>query len=461
MIFFRIVFYLSFTALFLFLLRREANYLYSIISKLKTGLIWIVLFSLLIFIDILSLDGMLNFRLVNFVFYLGLFWIGFKVAVLGWRQTTNIFLRPPLVYFHIFALVCLISSFFAPHIPDLPIDWSLQHAIRLQIFFMSVSILAHQKYINVISLKFTYILLAILSIRILLPLYEALLSDDIMPWSWFQISFNTHWFKWAFVSHWYTIEGYTKDHNSLGVMVNSYAFILSILFLILIKYLLARPNFYWRLVLPICFCGIILLQLRVQTAFLVIAIGLVFTLISKLKWVGLTILVIIVVGCFQFSLLNSQMFQTYLEDDTRFTIIFPSAVEGFFARPLFGYGYASGEYLYFQNYELPVRWQPTIREAHNTVLSIALNTGIAGLIPFIIGIFSVTSILFQFWMKSRFDALSTNLVILFVSSCVASLFLTDLFYIFDDTLLIRMYPFFIVLLMTQVKHNLLVSQEKK
>ena len=439
------------------------RFLVERLSEVSIGLIWIAFFSSLLFIDILPFDTTISFRIVNSVFYLGAFWTLYKASQLGWQQSIGVFFAPPLMYFNIFGLVCLISSFWSPELSDFPIDWSMQHAIRILIFFLSISMLAQRKQNIVLNMRVIYVLFTILLVRITLPIIEAVLSDSIMPWEWFRLHRDFYWYRWSLVSDWFNRGSWGKDDNALGLMVNSFGFILTIISLILINtmFKLKRNSLDLRFVLPIMICVFIVYQLGSQTAYLILVIGLVFILFSVIKWWSAIPVMLVGILALFFKDLVYNLFipgwglQAFISRDYRLNILFPAAIEGFLQRPWFGYGYASGEYLYFQNYGFPIH----IIEAHNTILSIALNTGTIGLISFMFGILSMSWILLRFWVRSDFDLLSTNIVILLVSSCLASLLLTDVFYKFDDTLLIRMYPFFIILLLCQIIYNLNIPKK--
>lgn len=468
---FLLIFYFSLTILHVFLFRRDISFLLQNIAKIKTGSIWLVLFSLLVFVDLLPIQSLssnvsyitTNFRIINFIFYCGGIWIGYKVWQLGLRQTIYILTKGPIAYFNCFGVVCLVSACFAIQIPHFPVDWNIQHALRILIFFLSVSLLtddSNQPYI--LNLRVLYVLLTILLLRVLLPFFEALLSDKLMFWEWIQLQRNSEWYLWSFASGWGWYGFYTKDDNGLGMMANSYSFVVSVFFLVFLNHFYYKKSFDWRFVLPIIFSFIIIYQFPSQTTLLIVFFGILLILISKVKW--LTLIPIIIFGLILwyfkdvanlipiFELSLQQIFDT----DYRLSVIFPAAFKGFLERPWMGYGYLSGEYIYFQNHALP----PHIVESHNTVLSIALNTGILGLVSFCLGIYFISRVLLRFWMKSGFDIFSTNLILLFASSCVASLFLTDVFYMFDDQLLIRMYPFFIVLLISQMIYNFNLQDAK-
>lgn len=452
-----LLFLLALTILYVFLFRREIVSLEKTISDGRFQSSWLILLSLLVFVDLLIVQPLeaelgyvtTNFRVVNFVFYVGGLWIGLKVKYLGWRRSIQLFFTPPTVFFNFFALVCLLSSLFAPNISHFPPDWNIQHALRILVFFYSISFLAQD--LKFVKLEIIYIFLVVLLLRILLPYYEALLSDNIMPWDWIQFKRDTYWYRWSLVSGYPNFSDLSKDNNGLGLQSNSFGFLLSIFFLIFTNHLVRKMTIDGRFIVPIVVFGVTLFHLGSQTAFLIVFIGLILISIVKLRQWALPFLFLIAIPIWNYreeifgALSFGWTIEKWLEHEYRFTVLFPTAFEGFLNKPWFGYGYLSGQYLYLQDYGLPEH----IVEAHNTILSIGLTTGLVGVLPFVIGMFLVAWILIRFWLVSKFDVLSTDLIIVFLSSIIASLFLTDFHYVFDDTLLIRNYPFFLVLLLSQ------------
>lgn len=466
----RIIFYLGLAFLYLFLFRREISLMCKVLQKVSTGSVWMAMFSLLVFVDLLPYTGNLTFRIVNFIFYIGFLWVIYKMIGLGWSRTLHTLCRLPSVLFIAYAFVCLGSAIFASQIPEVSIDWNIHHAFRLLIFFISIPLLAYRDQKNVLSVKIVYTLLGVLALRTCLPYFEAFFSDSIMPWDWINVTVEDKfkWYRWSLTNWGWNLgesltSSFGKDANGLGMMVNSYAYIVALMLLMCLNMMFGK-YFDSRFIFPVVVFCITVFHIGSQTAYLIVMIGVFLIAIIKLrKWS----FVFIVFGVFlvfnnkdvllKFATDGWFSLVLYVQSDFRLNKLFPSGIEGFLEKPLFGYGFPSGEYIFFQNNGFAAN----IIEAHNTLISVLLNTGIIGLIPFTMGFVSIMYILIKYTLDSQCKLLAINLLILAASSFIASFFLTDFFYKFDDILMTRMYPFFIILLASQIIHNENILKIKK
>lgn len=469
-----LLFYISVASVVVFLFRDELRFLTEQNDLVNQYLPLFGVYSVLIFVTIIPWgfgNGMLplgvsGFRTINLLFYLIFILTLIRVVQIGWIPSFKALCKRPLIFFNMYALFCFLSAIFlADNVFGTPNDYNVTHAFRMLIFFISISIYSYQKVESHKLVKgFFYLGVIVLLLRMSLPLLYGLHIQEISPMEllnlesrnvWFS-SFST-WFISTFSSYHFSVFGKQGWLNIYGFHSNTFAWLTAIMFLLSLNILVNKLQSGIKYFLPVIFFAVLTFNFQSQTAFIVLNIGLICILISRFKISSLPIILTLLLLALQFRdklrelflqgrSMGSFLTQSY--EGTRFER-FTAAYDGFLDAKWFGHGFISGEILYLRDYlkfELPSH-NIDFTEVHNSFLSVLFNTGLLGAIPFIAGVLSIGLIVFRYWIRSHLNVFSTNVLILFVSSLISSFTLTDVWYKFDDLFLIRMYPFFLILVL--------------
>ena len=393
-----------------------------------------------------------GYRLINILFYGMLICAFLSVYNQGIRKMMMLLFKPPLVFFNIFALVCLISSFFAKSIPGAPFDINVQHAIRLIAFFVTISLISITAIKDMAHMRRVfYSLLFFLCLRVTMTIVGGLVSTGFSFGEWYQslhllVDYTT--FRTSLTN---------ISVNPFAMQFNSLSWISAIIFLIFLNYFLGNRDKRFSLLFFIMTVSLfyLLIQFKsTQTAYITSLIGISIIIIARLRWWSVPFSMLF--GLLVF--LNSSFIVSYFmrgksliwlfNNDSRVTLLFPAGWQGFLESPIYGHGYMSGEAV-----AASINSIGRNVEIHNSILSIAFNTGLLGLLPFVLGLCFLTFITVRFWIGSSMDMFSTNVLLVWMSSVISSITYTDVWYKFDDYLMIRMLPFFMVLLTCQYIYN--------
>lgn len=468
-----LLFYISLILFLVFLFRNELGFLIYENNRVTYYLPLFSAYSALAFITIIPWNsgtsmlpiGILGYQTVNLLFYVIFVLTLIRIMQIGWIPSFTALCKKPLVFFNVYALICLISAMFiADIVPSTPTGFNITHAFRMVIFFLSISIYSHQEVeSNKLIKEIFYLGVIVLLLRMSLPLLYGVYAQEISPLEWFNVesrnlwfgSFST-WFKATFSTYRTAIFAKHGWLNVYGLHTNTFAWLTSVMFLLSLNILIKKLNKEIKYLLPaICF-AVFTFYFQSQTAFLVTAMGLLVILIGRFKILSIPIILSLLVLTLQFRDKLQQLFlhgrpiSVFFNAEyggTRFER-FIAAYDGFLEAKWFGHGYLSGEILYLRDYvsfELPT-YAVDFTEVHNSFLSVLFNTGLLGAIPFTLGVLSIGWIVFRYWIRSNLSVFSTNVFVLFVASLISSLTLTDIWYKFDDYILLRMYPFFILLI---------------
>lgn len=447
-------FYVFFAGLVVFLFRKEAVYFLTFCKTVffvrPLLIVFLAIMNSEIILELISIQGSNihmpfgegGFRFINFLFYIMALQIGFMVVKSGWGNYTVSLHNRVIFPFLLFSMVCLLSALFAQQVDGTPWDWNIQHGIRLIVFFLFVHTLTLKSKSALPQLKLVfYGLTVLLFIPTALNVFSGI-NYELMPLNLYDIS----------VKGLIDYQKLIGQANYFSLQINSQAWIFAILALISINMTITNGKVMLRYLIPLLPSLIVLFQVRSsQTAYITFLVGLVLITIAKLRWwsvVFVAFLGTIVIKWRSFFLElfnNGQSIVSVFQQNERLTKLFPIALEGIGNKLWFGHGYISGEAL---APKLNAIWEHV--EIHNSFLSIAFNTGLLGLSLFVYGLVKVTLLVFQYWIKSKFNLFSTNLILTYIATVISSLTYTDVWYKFDDYLLIRMYPFFIILLASQM-----------
>ena len=455
-----VVFVLTFLGLTLFLFRSElwnvVNYDYGDFTQVTILAIYIVLIFLgFLPFQVTSVHFPLGYRgyyFINICFYFIVGLVFAQALKEGRKGFLQELFRVPLVFFVLFSIIVVSTAIFSEKIVGTPSDYNFQHAFRMFAFFISIiSLIQYAKRKNTTieyAKKLFYLIMFFVFLGVFVQVITELAIDTTtMPWEQFYFDKFGYWYG-AY---------YRNVISQFLIQSNSFSWLLAIAFLFATNMFYKNRSVDFRYVLIMLMTLSLIVQLNSQTAYLTILVGLGIIVISKCKWWSLVILCFFGVGVLVFqnslleSIFNGWTLEQIFAQDFRLSKLFPAAFKGFLTKPFFGFGYVSGEILYITQFG--EFYRDSIIEVHNTFLSIAFNTGLFGLVPFVLGVLGLTYRVLQIWSSMHLDLFSTNLVILFCSGMVSTLTLTDVWYKFDDYLLIRMFPLFILLISVQMIAN--------
>ena len=399
------------------------------------------------------------YRLINTFFYGMLVCTFLSVYNYGVRKILYFLCQPPLVFFNIFALVCLISSLFAKSIPGAPVDINIQHAIRLIAFFVTISLLPVAFIKNIVQVrKLFYTLIFFLCLRVSLAVVGGFIATDFSILEWYQslsliIDYQT--FRIALTN---------IKVNPFAMQINSLSWVAAIIFLVFLNSFLANRHKRFRILFFIITALLFyfLLQFKVtQTTYVTVLLGILIVVVARLRWWSVPFSMFFGL----FVLINNSFLVNYymrgksiswlIANDSRMSHLFPAGWQGFLESPIYGHGYMSGEAV-----AASINSIGRNVEIHNSILSIAFNTGLLGLLPFVLGLCLLTFITIRFWIGSSMNMFSTNVLLVWMSSVISSITYTDVWYKFDDYLMIRMLPFFMVLVTCHYIYNVYWNTEE-